>query len=248
VVPRSAVPSGSAFIAVSLLAAGACTYSLAEPRASDGGLDGKDTESPFDAPGTFDATFGPDALDGSPAIVSDAVAGDAGTEIEPEGAALDGPTAANEAATLDGSDDASTDSARLLDPCSNTGGLFYGWYCGGYIGGNPDAVYECSGRHQTITIRACDAGCRVNGNGIPDLCTGEDPCSNVDSHHNGTYCYNSGQNGFNTTVSYEGWLFVCINGSLAGSFNALSTSCCLYGCQVMEAGVPDQCLNGVVCQ
>lgn len=103
-----------------------------------------------------------------------------------------------------------------VEPCFNDPD---GWYCGGFIGGDPGFRYRCENKTTAEKI-GCPDGCE-NGS-----CKSKASCA---GKANGYWC------GENENTGTPGHLYLCKDGQIA------SDQACPNGCQMMPFGTPDQC-------
>ncbi|MDP9036587.1 MAG: endo-1,4-beta-xylanase [Myxococcota bacterium] len=107
------------------------------------------------------------------------------------------------------------------NPCAHVGSVDNGLYCGtspqahfneSPAHADPSVLYECFDS-QVADEFHCPRGCYVAGNGVPDGCTGDDPCAGIPAGGNGTYCGRSIQQGFNhSKTANPAWLYTCLGG------------------------------------
>ncbi len=98
----------------------------------------------------------------------------------------------------------------------------------------PALRYTCQGG---VTVRTAVCGSCIPSVGAPDYCDlASDPCENVPSSENGTYCAGAtNQWGFDPKKApIDGLLYTCVDG------HTIQSSACLNGCYFNPTG-PDGC-------
>jgi hypothetical protein len=116
-----------------------------------------------------------------------------------------------------------TGSGVASGPCPYGDGL----YCGGNgVDGDPNTLFQCVAGVRAV-VEMCPSGCQAMPAGVNDECVGgSGPCTNG----NGLYC------GGDVVPGDSKTLYQCTDGYLS------VVQVCPGGCQVMPAGVDDQCL------
>jgi hypothetical protein len=99
------------------------------------------------------------------------------------------------------------------------------------VSGDPNTLYQCTAGNLTVS-QVCPNGCQVMPPGINDQCAAPSPTC---PSGNGLYCGGDGVSGDPNT------LYQCTAGNLTVS------QVCPSGCQVMPAGVNDQCRANANC-
>lgn len=132
------------------------------------------------------------------------------------------------------------DDCVTNDPCAQVPASENGYYCGHssqfYFNrrntANPSGLYRCASG-KTAEYAFCWNDCNVASSG-PDSCK-QDACANVPSSQNGTYCGNTTQNRFQSSLADQSTVYTCRDGKTVDSVY------CIHGCTPAGANHPDVC-------